>query len=393
MVKETISTEKSLKLMLEGSLDTLTSPKFEEELSVALQDLAGRQLILDATELEYVSSIGLRVLFKLRQKTDYKIINVSPEVYDIFDTVGFDTVIRIDKAPRHIDITGCEVIGRGVNGTVYRLNQDQTAKVYNEKIPLVMIKQERKYAQAAFLSGLPTAISYDTVKCGNEFGIVFEMLNACTFAEKFHDHPENLEKYALIYANVLKHIHSTQADTKILPSAAEKYNGWVDKLDYLYTEEERALMRKMLNALPNRTTTIHGDFHPKNIMLEGEDPLLIDMADVSYGHPLFDFACTTLTHRLYPKLSSETTFFFMGVTAQEITKLWWLLLEHYFETSDRAKLEEIDDYLMKYAILRYALQPAVLPQTPDDMVKATVEYVRKNLFPYINDIADKVLFF
>ena len=116
------------------------------------------------------------------------------------------------------------------------------------------------------------------------------------------------------------------------------------------------------------------------------------MADVSYGHPIFDFACSTLTHRIYPWLMPENTIHFMGVSADEITQLWWLLLESYFGTSDKAELEEIDKHLMHYALLRYALQPIVLPQTPEEDVQRTIRIVRERLFPVIEEISGKLFF-
>ncbi|MCF0166653.1 MAG: phosphotransferase [Bacteroidales bacterium] len=392
MISNIIEKDNTLILQVEGRIDTINSEPFEKELSQAAASANGRELLLDAQKLTYISSMGLRVLLSLRKKQPYRIINAIPEIYDIFHMTGFDKLIDIEKALRNLDVEGCEIIGAGVNGTVYRLGADQIAKVYNEKVPLDYIKQEHDFAQAAFLSGVPTAISYDTVRCGDKYGIVFEMLNASTFAGKFHGHPDTFSHYAKLYADTLKQVHNAKADTNALPSAADKYNGWIDQSGHLYSERERELMHRMIDSVPKRDTTIHGDFHPKNIMVQGEEPLLVDMADVSYGHPIFDFACSTLTHRIYPWLMPENTIHFMGVSADEITQLWWLLLESYFGTSDKAELEEIDKHLMHYALLRYALQPIVLPQTPEEDVQRTIRIVRERLFPVIEEISGKLFF-
>ena len=187
-------------------------------------------------------------------------------------------------------------------------------------------------------------------------------------------------------------MHATKADTDALPSAADKYHSWIDQLAHIYTEEERTLMHNMIDALPARDTTIHGDFHPKNIMLQGEEPMLIDMADVCYGQPMFDFACTTLTHRYYPSIQGDKVLFFVGINYKEMERLWWIFLEVYFETTDRARLEEIDNFLIYYGILRYGLQPALIPQTPEEDIALTVKTLRERLFPVANEIAGKVFF-
>ena len=55
-------------------------------------------LILDFKNLEYISSAGLRVIMKVvKQEKSVSVINVSPEVYDIFDVSGFTNFITVEK--------------------------------------------------------------------------------------------------------------------------------------------------------------------------------------------------------------------------------------------------------------------------------------------------------
>ena len=59
------------------------------------------KLVFDFTNLEYISSAGLRQVIvaykKMAQKDGFKIINVSDEVYDVFSLTGFDSKIDIQK--------------------------------------------------------------------------------------------------------------------------------------------------------------------------------------------------------------------------------------------------------------------------------------------------------
>ena len=107
---------------------------------------------------------------------------------------------------------------------------------------------------------------------------------------------------------------------------------------------------------------------------------------------MFDFACTTLTHRYYPSIQGDKVLFFVGINYKEMERLWWIFLEVYFETTDRARLEEIDNFLIYYGILRYGLQPALIPQTPEEDIALTVKTLRERLFPVANEIAGKVFF-
>ena len=61
---------------------------------------------------------------------------------------------------------------------------------------------------------------------------------------------------------------------------AEILNSFLDDME-LFTSEEMELMHKLYDAVPERDTLIHGDFHTRNIFISDGELLLIDMADTS----------------------------------------------------------------------------------------------------------------
>src|SRR5574344_746926 len=121
----------------------------------------------------------------------------------------FSELIHVEKAYRVISIEGCEIIGQGANGKVYRLDPDTIIKVYLNPDSLPDIHRERELARRAFVLGIPTAIPYDVVKVGDGYGSVFELLNAKSFAKLIKAEPENLHKYVEMYIDLMKKIHST----------------------------------------------------------------------------------------------------------------------------------------------------------------------------------------
>ncbi len=171
--------DNKLTLYPEGRIDTNNANQIEQEALAAVEENAGADLVIDAEKLEYISSAGLRVLMKLRKQTGEKVpvINVSPEVYEIFETTGFTDLLDVKKALRELSIEGCEFIGRGSFGIVYRLDPETVVKVYREGVKLEQLQEEKRCATAAFVHELPTAIAYDTVKVGNSYGNVYELLN------------------------------------------------------------------------------------------------------------------------------------------------------------------------------------------------------------------------
>ena len=121
-----------LTVALTGRIDSGNAAELEAEIGALLEKGPGRGLVLDLKELEYMSSAGLRVLLRLRKlEPRLRLVNASAEVYEILNLTGFTEMIPVEKAYRTVSIQGCEVIGRGSNGTVYRIDQDTAVKVYH----------------------------------------------------------------------------------------------------------------------------------------------------------------------------------------------------------------------------------------------------------------------
>ena len=59
--------------------------------------------------------------------------------------------------------------------------------------------------------------------------------------------------------------------------------------DEFITAEDRALFDEAIDRIPYRNTFVHNDFHTKNIMVSGDDLILIDVGDAGLGHPIIDF--------------------------------------------------------------------------------------------------------
>lgn len=90
---------KELTIQIKGRIDTVTAPDFENEIN----DEIGKfdSLILDFTDLEYISSAGLRVLIATQKKLkpeDISMVikNVNDAISEIFRMSGFDKILKIE---------------------------------------------------------------------------------------------------------------------------------------------------------------------------------------------------------------------------------------------------------------------------------------------------------
>lgn len=88
----------SVTLEIQGRLDTITAPQLENELKELISSV--KELILDFSSLEYISSAGLRVLLsaqKIMNKQGSMVIkNVCDEVMEIFEITGFVDILTIE---------------------------------------------------------------------------------------------------------------------------------------------------------------------------------------------------------------------------------------------------------------------------------------------------------
>ena len=252
---------------LKGKIDTTNAQEFEKGLMAALPKE------IDASELEYISCAGLRVLLKLAKAVgNVAVNNVSREVYEIFDVTGFTQILNVSRAIPEVSIEGCQLIGKGGNGSVYRINDETIFKVFNESKTLDYVKKSRKTAQTVFVHDIPCAISYDTVKVGNCYGVVYDLLNVKTLGRTIHSEPEKAEYWAEKAARLLRKLHSTEFADGIFGQASESVKGWVKTVEDKISADDAEFIKNAVDKIAiKRNTFVHEDFHSNNIMVKGNE--------------------------------------------------------------------------------------------------------------------------
>lgn len=343
----------------EGRIDSNNAPAVEQEIMAALNETPDVDVVMDAEKLEYISSAGLRVLLMLLEsvKKSLTVINVSPEVYDIFEVTGFSKLMDVKKRLREISVEGCEEIGSGAYGRVYRIDPETIAKLYAPSVDLAVVERERDISQKAFLMGIPTAISYDVVKCGDCYGVVYELLDAQTLAQVITETPDRLTEITVRCAGLLKGLH------RIVPGAnsglenrKDEFLGWIDSISEYVTAAEADTLRNFIRNVPDRDTLLHGDFNFKNIMLRHDEFQIIDIGDAAIGHPVFDLGMMMQVYVIMPeglgreKGEAEVKRM-LGFEPAKAAEVWHTLCGAYFGLSSSEEIDAMTAKLMPYGIL------------------------------------------
>ncbi len=361
-----------LRIRLGERIDTVNSTQVRSEIEEAVAGAFGAALVLDAEQLKYISSAGLRMMLTLqKQNKDMQVINVCRDVYDIFEMTGFTSLLNITKAYRQYSVEGLSMIGWGTCGKVYRLDEETIIKVFNPGFDLDKITKEQNSARTAFVNGIDTAISYDVVKAGDCFGIVYEMLEADTIRSCMKKEPDKLEYYIGIYAGFMKNMHHTHFGKDALPEVKNRWIPCIDSMGRFFDDSEKALVKKMFEDIPDRDTFIHGDYNIGNLMCQNGKGILIDMGDASTGHPIYDLLGVYLGFKLFPELMPpEGCVQMTGFGKEENDRMWEAFCREYFDIRDEAGRKAIEEEIRPYSAFRVLQAALTVNVFPEKMLDA-----------------------
>lgn len=350
------------------------------------------RLVLDFEELEHISSAGLRVLLNLERKESetVRIINVPPVIEEIFEDTGFDQMFETHKALKKINLEGLELIGQGANGQVYKVDDENIVKIFMPSAPLEEIDRERHLSQEAMILGIPTAIPYTVVKADDRYGIVYEMINAGTLSGALKSEPDRYDELTDKYITLFRTIHQTKGKKKDFCSIKDIYHRAIEECRKYYTPEEIDKLFELVGSVPDTGTLIHGDYHPNNIMLQKNDLILIDMGDMSIGHPIFDFLATAATQVNLVKLNPEYAEYHTKMPAELITKTWRRLIDSYFADRTADERNRIEEQICIFSKLKVALAPVFGRGAGEDIIMASVNDAKENFLPRIDELIGSV---
>lgn len=329
-----------------GQLNTATSAEANAKISCELDKIESiASVTCDTLRLEYISSSGLRILLSLAKRyKDFRVINVQPQVYEVLVTTGFTKIMTVERAMRRLSIEGCKLIGIGGVGKVYRLDGDTIIKVFREGTTMEEVRREITLSKEAFVLGMPTAISFDVVKVapqsegGTEcYGLVYELLKAKTLSTYLKQHPEQLDECARKYAELFRQLHEIEVpEGGNVPSAIQRERQQVEHIRRYFPEESINMLLNIVNSIPTGNRLLHLDLQTKNAMIQDGELMLIDMGEVSYGHPLLDLghAYSSMVGLIgdYEKI--------IGIPRELGQRLWNRAIDYYFDGLPAETLEE-----------------------------------------------------
>jgi uncharacterized protein (TIGR02172 family) len=376
-----------LTVSLDGRMDTEAAVKFEAELAEICKNNPHESMVFDAEKLLYVASSGLRTILKMaKTEKNFSVENVSPAVYSVFEMTGFSRIIKIRKALRKIDLEKCEKIGFGGNGAVYRVSEDEIVKVNYNPATYAALDLELAKAKEAFLLGIPTAISFDLVDCGDgKRGVVYETIKSRTLGESIQSNPELMEELTERYVEQLNILHAVHTDNPVFGNAKDNYRTQVENASKFLTEEEGQMLKQILDVLPEGDRLVHCDAHPKNIMIQNGDMLWIDMEGMATGHPIYDLISIAVV--LNGMRTDEMSLGICGMDNQTVLKFKDCFIRKYFKTEDPEAVQRYSSMIDALRLIRAVLAIGFTSKNTEEFRPAIIGMARQVFFPNIQKIA------
>ncbi len=183
------------------------------------------------------------------------------------------------------------LIGYGRTADIYRWSDTEVLKLYHADRPADAVDQEWRSAQQVQALGLPTPAVVGRRRVDGRRGIIYRHVAGPTMLQRFGTTPWRLLGLTRLFAELHGTIHQHVAPD--LPSQREHYAALIRQATAVSMRTREAAL-SALEALPDGTQLCHGDFHPDQIILTPQGPVIIDWLTGCRGNALADVALTAL---------------------------------------------------------------------------------------------------
>ncbi len=295
------------------------------------------------------------------------------------------------KGMEKIRTEGLKTLGKGGLATVYILDDERILKLYPPSEPEEDVIREERAAHAAYEAGISTARPYGTVKSGDSTGIIFEWVKGDILADvlmKEWEESGKLEhghELGAMAGRLLAGLHHTEPASEGLRCTKDIYRRYIGRLDNWYTRDEIDMISGFLDRIPDTSTMVHGDYHTRNLILREGNPVLIDMAELSLGHPVFDLSAVYDLFVLLPVRSPDSTGMFLGLSPDLSPLVWSDIICAYAETSDAERIKKIEKICKDFSLFRIAVSPAIYVNMSDGVKAGRVKRGREEFLANINE--------
>ena len=174
------------------------------------------------------------------------------------------------------------------DGTILRLLREPGAEQRNQGQAAAMEAARSRGVRVPAVLGATTVMGRP--------GLIMERIEGPDLLTVIGRRPWATFRVARICGEVQARLHEVRAPSAI-PPAKETLKQWIESSRQL-PQHLAEFALETLDGLPDGDRLCHGDFHPGNILMAGEEPVLIDWTNARRGDPMADVARTRFMLRV-----------------------------------------------------------------------------------------------
>ena len=182
-------------------------------------------------------------------------------------------------------------LATGRTAEVYAVGESQVLKLLKPGFNSQMLIAESTKTAAVHAAGGPAPDVSDLVAIDGRPGILIERIQGTSMLDEILANEDDSIGHVMAFADLHAQVLGTPVDTG-LPDVKDFLVSKIDNDDLPLSQ--RTAAKNHMATLPNGDATLHGDYHPGNIILTPDGPTVIDWGEASRGDPAADIARTLL---------------------------------------------------------------------------------------------------
>lgn len=183
-------------------------------------------------------------------------------------------------------------LARGRTADVHQWDDAHILKLFHNWFELRDIEYEQRIARAVYDSGVKSPAVGEIMQVEGRNGLIYERVAGESMARLCLRKPWRAFAYAKVMARLHAQMHGCIFEAEV-PAQRSRLQNKINHAQALPADLKTRLLNA-LDQLPEGDRVCHGDFHPENVLVSGEESTIIDWIDSSRGNPLADVARTTV---------------------------------------------------------------------------------------------------
>ena len=324
---------------LTGNISGERSCEFRQNIEHLYDKQGDIRVVFDCSTLAWIDMEGINVLADLKVAgRQFMLKNLNADCKVLFRVEGFDEYLdEGDKLPK-IDLSRCEKINEGADGIIYRVSDEVIAKTFKDEPNYFDIVRRRLALKNALICGVPAPFTFGYAEYEGKIVTLMELINAKPLLQILASE-EDCDGYIIRYAQFIRQLHEIRDEERLKHFMrnllAEEILSKADRCDRVLPEECRGRARKIIEAVDGPECLVHGDIHPNNIMVSGDEMMLIDFDSFSTGKAVYDLG--TLYRALLCHENKGITDYnaFLKLSFDKCRRIWELFIAEYHKDEQK----------------------------------------------------------